>query len=224
MTSETLMPLLLYVPKKKAVAVSNATLLLHFNDNLTDSASGIVITNYGATFTTTSRFGSYAIQCPSTKYLKTAADAKMALGTKDFTVEAWVYGNGNNTVLSGRGYYTGAGNNGITFHIYNAAVRMLVASSSGTWAVAASGASNVPNNQWNHIAMVRQGSVFSLYLNGILAKSSSWTGSIYQATTAFYIGTDNDTPSNGNILDEIRVTVGTALYTSNFTVPTSAPT
>lgn len=74
-------------------------------------------------------------------------------------------------------------------------------------------------NEWKHYAIVRDGSYLKLYINGILQTSStinlsaSFDGFIYGEIGNFY----------GKIAG-FRMVVGSALYTSNFAVPTSLPT
>jgi len=75
---------------------------------------------------------------------------------------------------------------------------------------------------WHHIALVKDGSTFTLYVNGT-AVGTSTTTSYYAGAVVQYVGTSGagSTPYNGHI-DELRITKGIARYTANFTPPTSA--
>jgi hypothetical protein len=78
-------------------------------------------------------------------------------------------------------------------------------------------------NTWTHLAMVKNGSTITIYVNGTSVASAAIVGTpqiIY--TLPLLIGaTTNVTGFNG-YLDDIRITSGVARYTSNFTAPTTA--
>jgi len=82
-------------------------------------------------------------------------------------------------------------------------------------------------NAWNHLAMVRSGGVVKLYINGV-ASSVSATVDINNSNLSFWFGKVDNTPGGGGYiyylngyLSNIRFVKGTAVYTSNFTVPTA---
>jgi hypothetical protein len=105
---------------------------------------------------------------------------------------------------------------------------------------------------WYHIAAVRNGSSFKIFVDGVERASTTNTSALYNATNAFTIGAESGVErasttntsalynatnaftigaeSSGQqqaingYLDDIRVTKGAALYSSNFTPPTSALT
>jgi hypothetical protein len=78
---------------------------------------------------------------------------------------------------------------------------------------------------WNHIALVRYGSTISLYRNGTkTGEVNCGTKSIKTNTTGrFYIGCFRDEANYGTLsslkgnLNDVRITIGNARYTSNFT-------
>lgn len=73
--------------------------------------------------------------------------------------------------------------------------------------------------KWYHIAFVRSGNNFQLFVNGILQGTVSWSGTIYINSANVMVGA-NPTPSeflNGSI-DDLRITKGVARYIST-TVP-----
>ena len=82
-------------------------------------------------------------------------------------------------------------------------------------------------NSWNHIAVVRNGGVVSVYLNGV-ATSISVTVDIPSTNLSFWIGKVDNAPGGGGylyyfngFLSNLRVVKGTAVYTSAFTPPTA---
>ena len=84
----------------------------------------------------------------------------------------------------------------------------------------------IPLNQWSHIAGVFNGYSSQLYVNGILVatqlSTSGWLSGT--ASSAIYIGRRWDTSGNpyfNGYLSNVRMVIGVAVYTGNFTVPTS---
>ena len=74
-------------------------------------------------------------------------------------------------------------------------------------------------NSWSHIAVVRNGSNFALYVNGISVASATSSVTLVQPSQL----TLNRSGFESQIyLDEVRITNGVASYTANFTPPTAA--
>ena len=79
--------------------------------------------------------------------------------------------------------------------------------------------------QWTHFAVVRSSNTLSLYLNGELVDSASFTGTFYNNTVdPLQIGGGDNPDSNdytwkGDI-SNFRIVKGTAVYTSSFKPPT----
>ena len=82
--------------------------------------------------------------------------------------------------------------------------------------------------QWNHFAITRSGNVFKTFKNG--TKQNEWTSSkaitrsTRDGTLAFSIGRSQGADYFKGFIDDLRVTKGSALYTSNFTAPSAALT
>jgi hypothetical protein len=81
-------------------------------------------------------------------------------------------------------------------------------------------------NTWNHVALVRNGSSVSLYLNGIKSSSSYTAGTnpLTVTESTMYIGKYSSAFNwcMDGYIDEFRYTLGSPRYTANFTPPTSA--
>ncbi len=154
----------------------------------------------------------------------------------DFTIEFWF-----NTHGGARQFLFGFESD---FHLsldYNNASATaldrinLWASSNGTgWDIShADGSGNgygtvtVSPNTWYHVAIVRNGTSWKTYING--QQNTSITSS--SALTAYNSedirfgrhGSNDSMPFKG-YMDDIRITKGLAVYTGNFTAPTSALT
>lgn len=85
-------------------------------------------------------------------------------------------------------------------------------------------ASNIALSSWNHIALVRDTSNNSLYINGARVATTA-----FQSTTGinapFYIGWTGEQTSFNGLITVFRVVSGTALYSgTSLTTPTILPT
>lgn len=77
---------------------------------------------------------------------------------------------------------------------------------------------------WHHIAAVRNGNDFKIYIDGTSYANATFTNTIKTATAASTIG-EYSTGSSQYLkgyLDEFRITIGEAPYTANFTPQTAA--
>ena len=84
------------------------------------------------------------------------------------------------------------------------------------------GTTVLQRNRWYHVAVVRTGGTTTMYLDG--SSEGSFSDSLdYAANNGFYIGqryTSTTYNFNGHI-SNFRLIKGTALYTGNFTPPTT---
>jgi hypothetical protein len=210
-------------------SINNVSLLLHMNGL---SGSRIFTDSSNNNFTL-SAFGDTQISLAQKKfnnssgffdgtgdYLEAPLNSAFEFGTGDFTIEMWVYPTrtGFHTCIA---RWSSGGNNaffisvdttsGIAVYINDASPAKITG---GT----------IVANQWQHIALTRQGASVKAFINGIQAGSTFniGTAAINSSTNKLRIGYDHF----GNLffqgyIDEVRVTKGVARYTSNFTTPTS---
>jgi hypothetical protein len=81
---------------------------------------------------------------------------------------------------------------------------------------------NVRDDNWHHVAVVRNSSSWVLYVDGTSRATGTWSGAIAALSTPPRIGADqNYVRSYTGYMDDVRITNGIARYTSNFTAPTS---
>ena len=154
--------------------------------------------------------------------LTVAANADFAYGTGDFTIEAWVYSTTYANfpyIFDGR-TNTGSSSNAPALYIHsNNTLNYYVA---GSNQISTSYSSY--QNKWTHIAIVRNSGTTTLYLDGV--SKGTWSDSTnYTDQGPFVIGRHGNSSLatyclNGYI-SNFRIVKGTAVYTSNFTVPTS---
>ena len=79
------------------------------------------------------------------------------------------------------------------------------------------------NNAWHHVAIVKSGTTFTLYIDGNSQGTSTTT--IYSTNSGQYILMGTTSTNNSRFtgyVDMVRITAGVARYTSNFTPPSSA--
>ena len=207
---------------------SNVSLLLNFDGSngqksYTDesSAARTLTSSFHALSTAEKKFGSASLRLDGTgavnTYDLTFPAGTFPSGTQSFCVEFWFYG----TQFAIKNYSTVSDDAFVkldsTFQNNFLPGAAGAASSYGSW-----------NNfgytsAWQHIALVRDGSAYRVYVNGTQVRSGSMTASFPNESLSFYRHREGDpsTPANGYI-DSLRVTLNNPRYTANFSVPTSA--
>jgi len=140
------------------------------------------------------------------------------LGTNDFTIEFFIY---SDSTADRRVFSLGVNNQAGSFVLIKDAsgIRMnygVNTSSSGNLTVVGGG--------WHHVAVVRNSNNVRIYIDGVLDKDHGTVSDNLNATT-LYIG-DDPTLNNYELIgliSNLRV-VQSALYTANFTPPTTSLT
>jgi hypothetical protein len=151
-------------------------------------------------------------------YLPNAAN-EMNFGTSDFTVELWCYPTSSVWSVLWEQRASGDAVPPAILWNYNSVAGSLVVWANSTDAITSNG--TVTLNQWNHIAIVRNGTTLTLYVNGISRGTYTYNSNI--VGYPLYIGNYySGGYSFTGYLDDVRATKGFARYTTNFTVPTSA--
>lgn len=146
----------------------------------------------------------------------------------DFTIEMWVYPTAwpalearlmavwNNSREFRLSLYQGQ----VRFEANDSAASMPYA----TMPMAFSATGAVPLNVWSHVAVVRHGSQFTIYVNGSSAGGVVATSSarLNPAVAPAILGIDSELGVDyayKGYIDEVRVTKGVARYTSDFVAP-----
>ena len=161
-------------------------------------------------------------------YLTTPYSSDFNFGTGSFTVEAFVFLRD----LSGiQGIYaTSAGSDPVpkwVMFLDDATPKIHINALNSSGSLYMNATTDLTVGTWNHIAYVRNGSTWYWFINGTQAGTGSNSTNItFSNSEPTYIGLGGEsyfTAMNG-FISNLRVVNGTALYTSNFTVPTSALT
>jgi hypothetical protein len=159
----------------------------------------------------------------SSQNLSVPTSSALTLGTNDHTVEFWMR-------QTSRGSYdvpwaydgTAVAFAGTYYMLMVGSVefKLFLGNGAGAWAVNLNCGSAPSLNAWHHYAIVRSGTTFTVYVDGTSVASTTSAQSIPAQVNPMYIGYQ---PVNGRItgsLSNLRLVNGTAVYNSNFTVPT----
>lgn len=202
---------------------ANVVALLHFDGtnggtSFPDETGRTWTPNTGVTTSTVQqKFGTAsALFNGSTGYLDAASSLDFAFGTGDFTIEFFMYGG-----TGFNAYVIDIGSNGIVLQITSGPKILAYTSGTGIGGALYAGAF-YPSTGWSHIALVRNGSSLSLYVNGVLGATQT-TSQNFNTAVAPHIGRyggGGATRYTGYI-DELRITKGVARYTAAFTPPTA---
>ena len=169
-------------------------------------------------------------------FLKSDANSGFWFGTEDFTIEAFVrrinHGNLYQAIASVSSDNAGAGNPvgyGWTLYLTTdfkfAGAIYSDNSSQNAGSVISPTVAQV--GVWYHVALVRNGTSFVLYVDGESVSTSTLTSNFNVAPnplTLLNIGTYGNRAypnSFGGYIDDLRITKGVARYTSNFNPPTA---
>ncbi|RTK93047.1 LamG domain-containing protein [Candidatus Saccharibacteria bacterium] len=210
---------------------TKAKVVLHMDDvGLTDSSlSPKTVTLNGSISrsSTQSKFGGYsAVLNGTTDWLSLADSEDWNFGTGDFTLEGWFYWNGSqNTGLFAQ--YESALNRMFCQLLSTGSLNFYAMVSNSVKAYYFTAAGAVSSGAWKHIAYVRNGSNFYIFVDGVsqslTVSTAISTNDLGNMATTFGIGGSANLGNffNGYI-DEVRISKGEARWTSNFTPPTSA--
>jgi hypothetical protein len=220
-------------PTAPPTAITNTTLLLNYtNSGIFDSAAKNVLETVGnaQVSTTQAKWGTTSMYFDGTgDNLSFPSNNLYNFGSSDFTIEFWFYppSISYGAIL----YSTNNGSKTDVFAIYsygsgqspaNSIVSLVTASGGGAWSLF--------NNQnlgsttaatWQHVALVRNGSTFKGYINGV-AGFTVTSSSAIASFNGFSIASNG---ASGDYLtgyiDDLRIT-RYARYTADFTPPAAA--
>ena len=158
----------------------------------------------------------------------TADSVDFAMGSNDLTMECWFY-NGVDTSAhlvqidtSPTQSPSDITNFTITTRdLGSGDVRFLVRNDSGSNLidlVSSTGLANI--NAWHHLAGTIEGTTARLFLNGVLIKSGTLSGTRTHTGQRLNIGANQTSRYLKGYLSNVRIVKGTALYTDSFIPPT----
>jgi hypothetical protein len=167
--------------------------------------------------TTTKKYGTGSMEFDGTgDYLLGKSSENYQFRTGDFTIEFWLYRDGNNvyqTIADTRASGT-ATPWAVLLNSSNQPYILITSDLTSTI--------SVPLQTWTHVAISRSSGTLRIFVDGVQGYSNTHTNDI-NPTGNLYIGrtVDNQYYLDGYI-DDLRITKGIARYTSNFTPPISS--
>tara|TARA_B100000073_G_scaffold301681_1_gene268775 strand:- start:524 stop:1573 length:1050 start_codon:yes stop_codon:yes gene_type:complete len=181
--------------------------------------------------TAQSKFGGSSLAFDGTGDKITIGDSYWndAISTGDFTIEYWLRLNVQSTSQRTITNYTGSTNGWGMYYSSSNYLDFFWRHSSSWYYLNNEGGgakSAIPNDTWTHVAVTRSGDTWRLFLNGTAenTRTSLAHTIVTSSQNQLTLGCRPDTSTqflNGYI-DDLRITVGEARYTSNFTAPTTA--
>lgn len=210
------------VTAKVSGGVSDNDLLFHFNDFTNTgkmnaafySKTGYLISDEQ------SKFGGTSLKVDSApSYHAVYFDDGFTIGDRDFTLDFWAY-----TTNAGLGQcaisfdYRSLG-----YYIISGTEREVnLAYNSGSWSYDPDlPASSIDVlNSWHHFAITRSGSTFHVFTDGIEEDTFEWDHAIAPMTRLSFGTNSNSEHAWRGYIDEFRLKIGEAVWTSNFTPPT----
>lgn len=216
-------------PTAPLTAVSGTELLCNFtNAAIFDSTAKNVLETVGDAQidTAVKKFGTGSMEFDGTgDYLVMPITQDLQFGSGDFTIEGWI-----NVPSIDATYrcilsigppvqiYARSGTIEVYFNDGDNASTYIVNGTTGP-------ASSISTNTWAHFAVVRDGTTFTVYVDGVAGTPATGvSASVATSATAPALGIALATanlPYTGYI-DDLRITKGVARYTANFTPPDRA--
>ena len=153
-----------------------------------------------------------------------------ALGDEDFCMECFVFINSfaAKQGIASRNYSgTGIGNETWRWEVQtNGTMTMISKNFFGQDAAGLTSSTALTLNTWHHIAAVRQNDTLTFYIDGTARGATSSGSGVFSASDAMWnIGANGYQTSTSTSLQgtmsNFRLVVGSAVYTGNFTAPSS---
>ncbi|CAB4178454.1 Concanavalin A-like lectin/glucanases superfamily [uncultured Caudovirales phage] len=208
-------------------SIDNVALLLHMDGTngsttFTDSSSNnLTVTAANATISTTqAKYGGSSGSFTGTSSNAVVPSSTLFnFGVGDFTIECWIYwlgGGGSPGAIFTTAFPTDS--QGVFIGLLSSGAFNYLAGN-GTWAFNSTTTSNaISANQWYHLAYVRSGSTFTVYVNGVASGSTTSSPTLTNSNNQALIGGRNVLGQYfRGFIDDLRVTKGTARYAANFT-------
>jgi hypothetical protein len=204
---------------------SDNDLLFHFDDGFINNGKldAVFINATGLEISSEqSKFGGKSLKCGTTQtYGNVALKYDFALGAEDFTLDFWCYP----TNLSGTSQRVPLSftYRSLTVYLRGNGFQVAAAKSNSSWFDEVWLEVVLANNQWHHVAVVRDGTNLHYFFDGVKKRTlefgSDALAPIRQMTLGSNTYSSGDRRFSGYI-DELRLKLGEAVWTDDFTPPT----
>jgi hypothetical protein len=212
-------------PTAPPTAVTNTTLLLNYtNSGIFDSTAKNVLETVGnaQVSTTQAKWGTTSMSFDGNgDYLSIPNTSLLQLGGSDWTIECWAYI--SSTTGDQRPISQNNSNYEFAFFMSSGGAMSAASYQSGGSTNFNISMGTLSAGQWYHLAASRSGSTVRAFVNGTLQNSATYSGTIDARTGGWRLGASYVPGDYFNgYLDDVRITLGYARYTANFTAPTAA--
>ena len=216
---------------------NNVVLAMHMNgadmSTLFTDEKGKEVTRIGNTVieTSQSKFGGSSAYFDGSSGLSVSDPNDFNIGLANFTIEFWFYKISGSSqtyqrlIQFGPNGGTPAGDNGLWIVANRATTNEclpFVDTYSGAYSSPTGWGTQPTQDEWHHLAVVRESDVWTIYIDGAVYATGTLAGySISKADV--YIGQSSLGGERFNgYIDDIRITKGVARYTAPFTAPTTS--
>lgn len=197
-----------------------------FTDSSVNGAAMSVLAGT-STQTTAPQIGTANMETTSggSSGLYTPDSPALRFGSQDFTIEGFI--KLTTTSTAGHHFMASKGADGSLSSWYlallNGGNMGFMVDNGSTLNVSASFAAYMNTTTWTHVSLNREGNVYKLYFNGVLAQTVTSSAVITENTGNLHIGRWNYSTANVNNvkLDEFVIVTGGVLRTADFTPPTT---
>lgn len=174
-----------------------------------------------------SKFGGTSLKTGSSQVIRNAyLSYDFQFGSNDFTVDFWCYP--TNLVNRSSGYKVPIAfpYRSLAFYLATDSMQFGTSKYASSWFNIDEVPVIIDNNQWHHIAIVRNGTNVYGYLNGVKVKTVNFGNDSWASLNEHSLTFGSNTYDNGDrrfvgYIDEFRVKIGEAVWTDDFTPPTT---
>jgi len=202
---------------------TNTKLLLHFEGNTNDSGNtGHSITNTSGVLFSTKLNNSSLYLDGSGDYIQIADSSLWSFGTGDFTIEGFFYFRSLSNNIPFVSQYVDGDNRWI-FGWQTDNTITFACKSSGSWIIDSTRSWTPSVNTWYHIAVSKSSGTYRFFVNGTqIGNNIDDSDSHPDMGSDLYIGYSPAGPQYFyGLIDDLKISKGVALYTSNFTAPST---
>lgn len=209
-------------PTAQLTAITNTSLLTCKGGTIADaSTNAFTITNTGTALVSGENpFGNYSMSFNGSSYLSVPNNAALNLASNDYTIEGWWYFTdlSNQAMISK--YSAPGGGWAVQWYSTNN-LRMVFNSAGGDSVYSFAWTPTI--NTWYHVAITRSGTNGRAFINGTqIGSTTTFVTAHGDSSGTLQVGlTHTVSEYTRGYASNVRIVKGTALYTANFTPPTS---
>lgn len=200
----------------------STSLLLNFNGALTDSSPNeLTVTASGgaAISTAEKKFGSGSLSLDGVDSFATAAGIDFNASSGDWTIEAWIRPDSLEETVP---IAVGAPRNFYYEYVYQGGfLYLIVGDGFGNPIYEDRTGSTPPAQTWWHVALVKKDGTYTAYENGQAVASTSSTLANVDLDDVIIGAEPSLSIFPSGYIDDFRIVKNKAIYTANFTPPTS---